>query len=217
MMNSMTNSFGNLFRYGNKPKSPKSEARTRRRQEATSFRTTHSVEEVMQAVAPHYYRELDAQNWSMGLDNPYACIDPVGDIDFSEDRGVSDNLPTEFELGIEVTNRSTSWGNNRQYCYKNNIETLISLSEISFPGCCGACILKGISIDRGMAQKDFNTFMNALVDDLKDNDSFARILIYTTTNEASHGFLSNYPNTTILDTFKNPRTGRILTGFEIVI
>lgn len=213
MMNSTTSSFGDLFRFGNKPKSPKSEDRTRRRQEAASLRTTNSVGDAMQPSAAHYYRDIAVQARGTGLDN----YDPEGSIIFEEDRGISDNPPTEFELGIEVTNRSTSWGNSRQYCYKNNIETLISLSEIPFPGCCGVCILKGISVDRGMAQKDFNTFMNALVDDLKDDDSFARILIYTTTNEASHGFLSNYPNTTILDTFKNPRTDRILTGFEIVI
>ena len=72
-------------------------------------------------------------------------------------------------------------------------------------------------MDDSISQKLFNEFMDSLIKDLIDNDRYGKIMIYTTTQDTVYDYIKKYPNIITLDTFENPRTNRILAGFEIDI
>jgi len=133
--------------------------------------------------------------------------------------GVSEVIaPTEFELDTEVTKYSISDGNSRKFRYTNNQGAIMSMEATPFPHCCGICILHNFSFDKDVTQEQFNKYIFSIVEVLKSDDSYGKILVYTSNYTGNHRKLfENYPSVSILDTFRNPRTGNILSGFEIDI
>ncbi len=124
-------------------------------------------------------------------------------------------MSNKVKLDVEFTNKSSAYGHNRIYRIKDESDsTCFRLESIAYPECCGITIFKNASIN----DVDFNTFgeyLDLIVNDLKDNDRYSKILFYTIQDARLAKLMASYPGCIILDKFKNIRSGNMLVGFEI--
>ena len=121
----------------------------------------------------------------------------------------------ENELDITITNRDVSYGNSRVYSYKVNGEYVLRFDQIPYPECCGIAIIKNFSANGDMQKADFLDAMDQFLADIKKNDRFSKVLFYTNAGSNGDRMFSMINEITILDPFKNKRSGNILVGFEI--
>ena len=124
-------------------------------------------------------------------------------------------VESKSNLKSEITNRSTSYGHSRSYSYQEMGHTILVLNQIPYPNCCGIAILKDLAVYGDVNKNVFIDAINDIISDLQNNDKFSKALIYTTKNSNEARLFSLYPGITILDSFKNRRSGHILIGFEI--
>ena len=117
-------------------------------------------------------------------------------------------------LKIEYTNKSTSYGDSRYYVYYVDGMAVFIANQIPWPRCCGIAILKDLSISPSVDKTIFKKILDEICDDLYSNDKYSKLLFYTNIGNTSKIF-ETYPDITILDPFKNRRSGNILIGFEI--
>lgn len=117
-------------------------------------------------------------------------------------------------LKIEYTNKSTSYGDSRYYVYYVDGMAVFMANQIPWPNCCGIAILKNLSISPSVDKTIFKKILDEICDDLYSNDKYSKLLFYTNIGSVSRMF-ETYPDITILDPFKNRRSGNILIGFEI--
>ena len=101
-------------------------------------------------------------------------------------------IKKNYKLNADVTHSSTSYGDSRRYSYGDATEKVAALDQVPFPNCCGICILKNISISHSLSNKNFNKFLDEIIENLKGSDHYGKIMIYTTTNETSYGYWEKY-------------------------
>ena len=121
----------------------------------------------------------------------------------------------ENELDITITDRDGSYGNSRVYSYKVNGEYVLRFDQIPYPECCGIAIIKNFSANGDMQKADFLDAMDQFLADIKKNDRFSKVLFYTNAGSNGDRMFSMINEITILDPFKNKRSGNTLVGFEI--
>lgn len=119
------------------------------------------------------------------------------------------------ELDITITDRNRSYGDSRVYRYKINGETAISFDQIPFPECCGIAIIKNFSANGDMSKADFLDAMDQFLADIKKNDRYSKVLFYTNSGSNGDRLFQLINGITILDPFRNKRSGNTLIGFEI--
>jgi hypothetical protein len=136
----------------------------------------------------------------------------------SEDFVLPDPKSNEVKMECEVLNRSRAYGDSRKFYYKIGNEPVMAVEQIPFPNCCGVAILHNFSVDLNSTQEMMNDFLDYTVSELKANDQFSKILIYTAENNGRKmKLVENYPNAEIGEKFVNFRTKNLLTTIEINI
>jgi len=130
-----------------------------------------------------------------------------------------ENKPIEImkgnELDIQITDRNRSYGDSRVYRYKINGESILRFDQIPYPECCGIAIIKNFSANGDMQKADFLDAMDQFLADIKKNDRYSKVLFYTNAGSNGDKLFSMINGITILDPFKNKRSGNTLVGFEI--
>lgn len=116
-------------------------------------------------------------------------------------------------LKIEYTNKSSAYGDSRYYVYYIDNNAVFIANQIPWPNCCGIAILKDLSISSSVDKTIFKKILDEICDDLYSNDKYSKLLFYTNIGSTSRMF-ETHPDVTILDPFKNRRSGNILIGFE---
>ena len=120
-------------------------------------------------------------------------------------------------LKVEITNKDTSYGSSRIYYYSTKDEgNIFRIEQIPFPNCCGIAILKNLSMSTSSVDANlFCKIIGEIVEDLKNNDKFSKLMFYT--NSGNYGFeeFQKYPEVSIIPPFRNRRSGHTLMGFEI--
>jgi len=119
------------------------------------------------------------------------------------------------ELDINITDRNRSYGDSRVYRYKINDETALRFDQIPFPECCGIAIIKNFSANSDMSRADFLDAMDQFIADMKKNDRYSKVLFYTKAGSTGDRLFQLINGITILDPFRNKRSGNTLIGFEI--
>lgn len=119
------------------------------------------------------------------------------------------------KLDIQVTDRNRSYGDSRIYRYKINGESVLRFDQIPYPECCGIAIIKNFSANGDMQKADFLDAMDQFLADIKKNDRYSKVLFYTNAGSNGDRMFSMINGITILDPFKNKRSGNTLVGFEI--
>jgi len=119
------------------------------------------------------------------------------------------------ELDIEITNRSGAYGHSRTCRYIIDGETALRFEQIPFPECCGIAIVKNFSANGDMQKADFLDAMDQFLADIKKNDRYSKVLFYTNAGSNGDKLFSMINGITILDPFRNKRSGNTLVGFEI--
>jgi len=119
------------------------------------------------------------------------------------------------ELDIEITNRSGAYGHSRTCRYIIDGETALRFEQIPFPECCGIAIVKNFSVNGDMQKADFLDAMDQFLADIKKNDRYSKVLFYTNAGSNGDKLFSMINGITILDPFRNKRSGNTLVGFEI--
>ena len=124
-------------------------------------------------------------------------------------------MSNKIKLEVEFTNKSSVYGHNRIYRIKDEGgSTCFRLESIAYPECCGITIFKNASI-KDVDFKTFGEYLDLIINDLKANDKYAKILFYTTQDARLAKLMATYPGCITLDKFKNVRSGNMLVGFEI--
>lgn len=118
-------------------------------------------------------------------------------------------------LKVEITNKNASYGDSRSYVYYIDDNASFMANQMPYPNCCGIAILKDISVYFRVAKADGIKIIDAICEDLYKNDKYSKILFYTNVGSESAKLFETYPDITILDPFKNRRSGNVLIGFEI--
>lgn len=124
-------------------------------------------------------------------------------------------IMVENKLDITITNKCSSYGNSRIYRYRVGDESVLRFDQIPYPECCGITIIKNFSANSSMSKTDFLDAMDKFIKDQQDNDRFSKALFYTTADSTGAKLFSMINGITILDQFKNKRSGNMLIGFEI--
>lgn len=119
------------------------------------------------------------------------------------------------ELDIQITDRNRSYGDSRVYRYKINGESVLRFDQIPYPECCGIAIIKNFSANGDMQKADFLDAMDQFLADIKKNDRYSKVLFYTNAGSNGDRMFSMINGITILDPFRNKRSGNTLVGFEI--
>lgn len=119
------------------------------------------------------------------------------------------------QLKVEITNKSNSYGHSRTYKYYIDGDCVFVLNQVPYPNCCGIAIFRDLSTYRDIQKDDFISCIDEIILDLQKTDSFTKALIYTTSKSIEAGLFSSFPTITILDSFKNRRSGNMLVGFEL--
>jgi hypothetical protein len=119
------------------------------------------------------------------------------------------------ELQIEIINRSGAYGHSRIYRYRIGGEVALRFEQIPFPECCGIAIIKNFSANSDLPKADFLDAMDQFLADIKKNDKYSKVLFYTNAGSNGDRMFSMIDGITILDPFKNRRSGNVLVGFEI--
>jgi len=119
------------------------------------------------------------------------------------------------ELDIEITNRSSAYGHSRTCRYIIDGESVLRFEQIPFPECCGIAIVKNFSANGDMQKADFLDAIDQFLADIKKNDRYSKILFYTNSGSNGDKMFSMINGITILDPFRNKRSGNTLVGFEI--
>lgn len=119
------------------------------------------------------------------------------------------------ELDIQITDRNRSYGDSRIYRYKINGESVLRFDQIPYPECCGIAIIKNFSANGDMQKADFLDAMDQFLADIKKNDRYSKVLFYTNAGSNGDKLFSMINGITILDPFRNKRSGNTLVGFEI--
>lgn len=118
-------------------------------------------------------------------------------------------------LKVEITNKNASYGDSRSYVYYIDDNASFMANQMPYPNCCGIAILKDMSVYSRVDKADGIKIINAICEDLYKNDKYSKILFYTNVGSESAKLFETYPDITILDPFKNRRSGNVLIGFEI--
>jgi len=134
---------------------------------------------------------------------------------FDEIKTKSTEIMKGNELDIDITDRNRSYGDSRVYRYKINGETAMRFDQIPFPECCGIAIIKNFSANGDMSKADFLNAMDQFLADIKKNDRYSKVLFYTNTGSTGDRLFQLINGITILDPFRNKRSGNTLIGFEI--
>ena len=92
---------------------------------------------------------------------------------------------------------------------------MLRFEQIPYPECCGIAIIKNFSANGDMQKADFLDAMDQFLADIKKNDRFSKVLFYTNAGSNGDRMFSMINEITILDPFKNKRSGNTLIGFEI--
>jgi len=119
------------------------------------------------------------------------------------------------ELDITITDRNRSYGDSRVYRYKINGESVLRFDQIPYPECCGIAIIKNFSANGDMQKADFLDAMDQFLADIKKNDRYSKVLFYTNAGSNGDKLFPMINGITILDPFRNKRSGNTLVGFEI--
>lgn len=119
------------------------------------------------------------------------------------------------ELDITITDRNRSYGDSRVYRYKINGESVLRFDQIPYPECCGIAIIKNFSANGDMQKADFLDAIDQFLADIKKNDRYSKVLFYTNAGSNGDRMFSMINGITILDPFRNKRSGNTLVGFEI--
>lgn len=133
----------------------------------------------------------------------------------SKDRNKSTKTMEGNKLDIQVTNKSSAYGDSRIYRYLINSESVLRFDQIPYPECCGIAIIKNFSANSNISKSDFLDAMDKFILNIQENDRFSKILFYTNAESIGGQLFSQIPNVIILDSFKNNRSGNTLIGFEI--
>lgn len=126
----------------------------------------------------------------------------------------TNNSEMKQGLKIEYINKSSAYGDYRYYVYYVDGMAVFMANQIPWPNCCGIAILKDLSISSSVDKTIFKKILDEICEDLYSNDKYSKLLFYTNIGSVSRMF-ETHPEVTILDPFKNRRSGNILIGFEI--
>lgn len=118
-------------------------------------------------------------------------------------------------LKVEITNNNASYGDSRSYVYYIDDNASFMANQMPYPNCCGIAILKDVSVYSRVDKANGIKIIDAICEDLYKNDKYSKILFYTNVGSESAKLFEAYPDITILDPFKNRRSGNVLIGFEI--
>lgn len=125
----------------------------------------------------------------------------------------ANNSEMKQGLKIEYTNKSYAYGDSRYYVYYVDGMDVFTATQIPWPNCCGIAILKDLSISSSVDKTLLKKILDEICEDLYSNDKYSKLLFYTNIGSTSRIF-ETHPDVTILDPFKNRRSGNILIGFE---
>lgn len=124
-------------------------------------------------------------------------------------------MSSSFNLKVDYTNKSISYGHSRNIRIDRNGATIFGCQQIPYPECCGIAILKGVSISDGLTKAEFEEMFNLIIEHLKKEDNFSKVIFYTNDGARMASYLSYFSGAILTDKFKNYRSGNVLVGFEI--
>lgn len=164
----------------------------------------------------NYYEQLTEEHFTRMLRELYG---PSGMLHERPSKLYNKEIKTnnnEMKQGlkIEYTNKSSAYGDSRYFVYHVDGQSVFTATQIPWPNCCGIAILKDVNISSSVSKDLFKNILNEICEDLYRNDKYSKLLFYTNIGSVSRMF-ETYSDITILDPFKNRRSGNILIGFEI--